>query len=78
MDIEEVAHSTPEKIVTEFIDPLTGLGAEQAKKIADSIGLPANSTAQAIDLFRSSTPATWPPTLRWWRSTRSTATARAT
>jgi len=52
MDIEEVAHSSPEKIVTEFIDPLTGLGAEQAKKIADSIGLPENSTAQAIDLFQ--------------------------
>ena len=52
MDIEEVAHSTPEKIVTEFIDPLTGLSDEQAKKIADSIGLPANSTAQAIDVFQ--------------------------
>ena len=52
MDIEEVAHSTPEKIITEFIDPLTGLGAEQAKKIADSIGLPAQSTAQAIDVFQ--------------------------
>ena len=25
MDIEEVAHSTPEKIITEVIDPLTGL-----------------------------------------------------
>ena len=52
MDIEEVAHSTPEKIITEFIDPLTGLGEDQARKIADSIGLPANSTPQAIDLFR--------------------------
>jgi succinyl-CoA synthetase beta subunit len=52
MDIEEVAHSTPEKIVTEFIDPLTGLGSEQARKIADAIGLPANSTAQAIDIFQ--------------------------
>ena len=52
MDIEEVAHSTPEKIVTEFIDPLTGLGAEQAEKIADAIGLPANSTAQAVDIFQ--------------------------
>jgi len=52
MDIEEVAHSTPEKIITEFIDPLTGLGAEQAKRIADSIGLPANSTAQAVDVFQ--------------------------
>jgi succinyl-CoA synthetase beta subunit len=52
MDIEEVAHSTPEKIITEFIEPLTGLGAEQAKKIADAIGLPAESTAQAIDIFQ--------------------------
>jgi len=52
MDIEEVAHSTPEKIVTEYIDPLTGLLDAQAKKIADSIGLPANSTAQAIELFK--------------------------
>jgi len=52
MDIEEVAHSTPEKIITEFIDPLTGLGEDQARKIADLIGLPANSTPQAIDLFR--------------------------
>ena len=52
MDIEEVAHSTPEKIITEFIDPLTGLGDVQAKKIADAIGLPANSTAQAIEIFQ--------------------------
>ncbi len=52
MDIEEVAHSTPEKIVTEFIDPLTGLGAEQATKIANAIGLPAESTAQAVDIFQ--------------------------
>jgi succinyl-CoA synthetase beta subunit len=52
MDIEEVAHSTPEKIITEFIDPLTGLGVEQATKIANGIGLPAESTAQAVDVFQ--------------------------
>ena len=52
MDIEEVAHATPEKIITEFIDPLTGLGAEQAAKIANGIGLPAESTAQAVDIFQ--------------------------
>ena len=52
MDIEEVAHSTPEKIITEFIDPLTGLGDAQAKKIADAIGMPADSTAQAVDIFK--------------------------
>ncbi len=52
MDIEEVAHSTPEKIITEFIDPLTGLGEAQAIKIANAIGLPAESTAQAVDIFQ--------------------------
>lgn len=52
MDIEEVAHSTPEKIVTEFVDPLTGLGDAQAKKISDAIGVPTDSTAQAVDVFK--------------------------
>ena len=52
MDIEEVAHSTPEKIITELIDPLAGLSAEQASRIANAIGLPAESTAQAIDVFQ--------------------------
>ncbi|MEK8046846.1 ADP-forming succinate--CoA ligase subunit beta [Ideonella margarita] len=53
MDIEEVAHSTPEKIITEVIDPLVGLTAELATKIANAIGLPAESTAQAITLFQN-------------------------
>ena len=52
MDIEAVAHSTPEKIITEFIDPLTGLGEQQAQKIAHAIGLPTDSTAQAVDVFQ--------------------------
>ena len=52
MDIEEVAHATPEKIITEFIDPLTGLGDAQATKIAHAIGLPAESTLQAVDIFQ--------------------------
>ena len=52
MDIEEVAHATPEKIITEFIDPLTGLGEEQAARIANAIGLPAESTTQAVDIFQ--------------------------
>src|SRR5574343_1540375 len=38
MDIEEVAHSTPEKIVTELVDALTGLGQAQALKIAKAVG----------------------------------------
>jgi succinyl-CoA synthetase beta subunit len=52
MDIEQVAHDTPEKIITELIDPLTGLGEAQAKKIADAVGIPADSTAQAVDVFK--------------------------
>ena len=52
MDIEEVAHSSPEKIITEYIDPLTGLNDAQARKIADSIGVPASSTAQAVEVFQ--------------------------
>jgi succinyl-CoA synthetase beta subunit len=32
MDIEEVAHSTPEKIITEMIDPLAGLTDAQAPR----------------------------------------------
>ena len=51
MDIEEVAHSTPEKIITEMIDPLAGLTTEQSKKIAASIGLTGASVDQAVDLF---------------------------
>ena len=51
MDIEEVAHSTPEKIVTEYIDPLTGITPEQSKKIAAAIGLTGGSVDQAVDLF---------------------------
>ncbi|MBB4842617.1 succinyl-CoA synthetase beta subunit [Paucibacter oligotrophus] len=51
MDIEEVAHSTPEKIITEMIDPLAGLTEAQSRKIAAAIGLTGASVDQAVDLF---------------------------
>ncbi len=51
MDIEEVAHATPEKIITEMIDPLTGITAEQSKKVAAAIGLTGASVDQAVDIF---------------------------
>jgi len=53
MDIEEVAHSTPEKIITEMIDPLTGLGDAQARQIAQAIGLKGVSVDQAVPLFQN-------------------------
>ena len=53
MDIEEVAHSTPEKIITEMIDPLAGLTDEQAAKIARAIGMEGHTVDQAVSLFKN-------------------------
>jgi succinyl-CoA synthetase beta subunit len=52
MDIEEVAHATPEKIIKVFVDPLVGLTDGQAKELARGIGVPDGSTAQAMDVFK--------------------------
>ena len=52
MDIEGVAHDTPEKIITEIVDPALGLTDAQAKKLSDAIGVPAGSTAQAADVLQ--------------------------
>ena len=50
MDIEEVAHSTPEKIVKIFVDPATGLTQAQGEELAKGVGMPADSVAQFIDV----------------------------
>src|SRR5437870_10311439 len=52
MDIEEVAHATPEKIIKVFIDPLTGMTDAQGVELAEGIGVPDPSQAQAIDVFK--------------------------
>ena len=52
MDIEEVAHKTPEKIIKVFVDPATGLTDAQARQLADGIGVPAGSQAQAMDTLK--------------------------
>ncbi|MBL8303413.1 MAG: ADP-forming succinate--CoA ligase subunit beta [Ideonella sp.] len=52
MDIEEVAHATPEKIIKVFVDPATGLTDAQGSELANGIGVPAGSQAQAIDVFK--------------------------
>ena len=52
MDIEEVAHATPEKIIKAIVDPATGLTDAQAKALADGMGVPATSTAQAVDVLQ--------------------------
>ena len=52
MDIEEVAHSTPEKILKVFVDPAIGLTDEQALFLSNGIGVPEGSTAQAVDTLK--------------------------
>ncbi|THF61680.1 ADP-forming succinate--CoA ligase subunit beta [Pseudothauera rhizosphaerae] len=52
MDIEEVAHNTPEKIIKVFVDPLVGLTDAQATELAKGIGVPEASIPQAIDAFK--------------------------
>ncbi len=52
MDIEEVAHATPEKIIKVFVEPSTGLTDAQGLELANGIGVPAASQAQAIDVFK--------------------------
>ncbi|AUX38400.1 MULTISPECIES: ADP-forming succinate--CoA ligase subunit beta [Sorangium] len=44
MDIEEVAHSTPEKIFKLFIDPVLGLAPYQGRQLAIALGLTAKET----------------------------------
>ena len=52
MDIEAVAHDTPEKILKVFVDPLVGLTDAQALQLAAGIGIPAASQAQAVDVLK--------------------------
>ena len=47
MDIEEVAHHTPEKILKVFVDPAEGLSDAQASELAVGIGVPPASIDRA-------------------------------
>jgi succinyl-CoA synthetase beta subunit len=52
MDIEKVAHDTPEKILTVFVDPLSGLTDAQCLEIGKGIQMPADSQAQFADVCK--------------------------
>jgi len=52
MDIEEVAHATPEKIVKAFIDPLQGFTQAQGEALARGVGMPQPSVAAFTDVCR--------------------------
>ncbi|HEX8160717.1 MAG TPA: ADP-forming succinate--CoA ligase subunit beta [Pyrinomonadaceae bacterium] len=53
MDIEEVAASTPEKILRETIDPAVGFRPYQARTLAFGLGLPAELVNPAAKFMQS-------------------------
>jgi succinyl-CoA synthetase beta subunit len=48
MDIEEVAHNTPDEIFKEYIDPGIGFQPYQARKLAFKLGLAKEQIADAV------------------------------
>ncbi|UVW28382.1 ADP-forming succinate--CoA ligase subunit beta [Massilia sp. H6] len=59
MDIEEVAHSNPEKIHSIAIDPSVGLLDAEADEISTKIGVPAESLADARTQLKGLYQAYW-------------------
>jgi succinyl-CoA synthetase beta subunit len=51
VDIESVAHDTPEKILRMSVDPLMGIQAYQTRRIAAALGLRGPLMTQASKLF---------------------------
>ncbi len=53
VEIEKVAAETPEKIIKEWIDPLTGLRPAQARKIAFALGLKGDAFKNAVKFLHA-------------------------
>ena len=51
MDIEEVAHKTPEKILTFSVDPATGYQGFHGRRIAFALGLEGSQVKQCVSLM---------------------------
>ena len=51
MDIETVAHDTPEKIITVAIDPTTGVTTEDVEKLSDALKLEGAARVDAALVF---------------------------
>ena len=51
VDIEKIAHETPEKILTAAIDPLIGPQAFQGRELAYKLGLDSNQVKQFVKIF---------------------------
>ncbi len=55
--IEEVAARNPEKILKEWIDPVNGLSAFQARRMAYALGLSGKEVSSAVKFFTAVTKA---------------------
>ena len=53
MDIEEVAHKTPEKILSLSVDPAAGIQAFHGRKIAYALGLEGDQVKQGVALIQN-------------------------
>jgi succinyl-CoA synthetase beta subunit len=53
MDIEKVAHDTPDKIVTILVDPVTGIMPHHVRRLSKTLGLDAELTGQMGSLLTS-------------------------
>ncbi|MEO0983240.1 MAG: ADP-forming succinate--CoA ligase subunit beta [Pseudomonadota bacterium] len=51
MDIEQVAHDTPKKILTLGVDPLTSMTAADAETLCDALKLDGEARADGLSLF---------------------------
>ena len=69
MDIEEVAASTPEKIMTVAIDPVTGMSGHYARKIAFGLGLEGKQVGAAVKFLTAMYKAFTDLDACWSRST---------
>jgi len=52
MDIEEVAANTPEKILKAAFSPGSGLADDDARRLAEGIGMPAELVDQAVEFLQ--------------------------
>jgi succinyl-CoA synthetase beta subunit len=53
MDIEEVAHHAPDKIVTLAIDPATGVMPQHGRRVAQALGLTGDLAKEAAALVKN-------------------------
>ena len=53
MNIEEVAHDTPEKILSFSVDPASGLSDYHGRRVAFALGLEGNQVKQCVALIKT-------------------------